>query len=247
MKNLVLCGFMGTGKTKLGRALAKRFSLPFVDIDEEIKKKTGMDIARIFFEKGEAFFRDIEEEFVREYGQREGMIISIGGGALQRERNVEILKNNGFLVCLFASPKAILHRLKNDQTRPLLQVENKLERIETLLKTRFKNYLKADAFLDTSYMSISLSLSYLESLLCYLTKPKRDLQLNKTEDRWVLSAVGEEELLRKLIKDRDISVRFTSAVRLYKKGLPLEELKPGRNLFLKWLKEEAKDGENRTG
>lgn len=241
MKNLVLCGFMGTGKTHLGKALAKQFFLPFVDIDEEIEKKMGMSIPGIFQEKGEAFFRDIEEALIGEYGRKERIIISVGGGALQREKNLETLKSNGFLICLLASPKAILQRLRNDQTRPLLQGENKLGRIETLLRTRFGNYLKADAFLDTSYKSISKCLSYLGRLLSLLTQEEEDLDWEKPQDRWVLSAIGGEEVLLRLLKDPEISVRITSAVRLYKKGVSLKELKTGRNLFLKWLKE-VKDG-----
>lgn len=231
---------MGTGKTSLGKALARHFFLPFVDIDEEIEKRMGMDIHRIFVEKGETFFRDIEEALIREYGQKEGMVISVGGGALQRETNLEALKEKGFLICLLASPKAILQRLKDDETRPLLKAENRLERIEELLRNRFPNYLKADAFLDTSYKSISRCLSYLTRFL-YVLRGGETIRWEKPEDRWVLSVIGDEEVLRHLLNDPEVSVRLTSAVRLWKKGIPLlEELKAGKNIFLKWLREEMR-------
>lgn len=234
---------MGTGKTTLGKALARSFSLPFVDIDEEIEKRTGMTIPQIFAEKGEPFFRDTEGALIREYGVGEGLIISLGGGALQRESNLNILKEKGFLVCLLASPRAILNRLRNDETRPLLQEEDRLGRIEKLLRARFPNYLKADAFLDTSYKSISECLGYLTRLLSSLSPRDREsLQLESATDRWVIASLEEEEgNLLQLLDDPDISVRLTSAVRLWKRGVPLKSLRRGRNIFLRWLLEEVND------
>ncbi len=240
MRNIVLCGFMGTGKTSLGKALALKFSLPFLDIDEEIERKTNMSIPRIFLEKGEPFFRDMEEATIKEYGEKEGMIISVGGGALQRESNRDILKRKCFLVCLLASPKAILRRLRDDETRPLLQGEDKLKRIENLLKARFPNYLEADAFLDTSYKSISQCLGYLTRLFLFLSKSGENLNWEKPQDRWVISATEERErILLPLLRDPDVSVRLTSAIRLMKKGISLKGLLRGRNLFLRWLAEGA--------
>lgn len=229
---------MGTGKTSLGKALAEKFSLPLVDIDEEIEERIGMSISRIFTEKGEPFFRDMEEEIIREHKEREGIIISVGGGALQRETNLNMLKEKGFLICLLASPRAILSRLRNDETRPLLQEGDKLERIKKLLRTRFPNYLKADAFLDTSYKSIAHCLGYLTRLLYCLFRGERP-DWKKPEDRWVISALEkEDQILHRFLEDPDASVRLTSAVRLWKRGVPLKTLKKGRNIFLKWLAEE---------
>ncbi|MBC7327123.1 AAA family ATPase [bacterium] len=242
MRNIVLCGFMGTGKTQLGKALAQRLGLPFVDIDGEIERTTGMKIADIFEKMGEPFFRDLEEKLLREYGSKSGQIISVGGGALQRESNITSLRQNGFLVCLFAKPQVILRRLRDDDTRPLLKSEDKLERIESLLRLRFTNYLKADAFLDTSYKTIALCLDYLSSLTSLLYEGKIPLDFQKAPHRWAFCALEQNhEKLFQFLSDPDVSVRFTSAVKLWKSRIPIEtkHFKTGRNIFLKWLLEEV--------
>lgn len=242
MRNLVLCGFMGTGKTTIGKALTTKSSLPFIDIDEEIEKRTGMKIVDIFARMGEQFFRDLEEEMIREFSREEGRIIAVGGGALQRESNLLALKERGFLLCLLSTPRVILRRLKNDETRPLLKGEgNKLQRIEALLRKRFPNYLKADAFLDTSYMTIYDSVKYAGRLLDYL-KEKVVLSDQTPEDRWVKSAFEEKgEELKNLLRVEDVSVSLTAAARLWKNNFPLEWkiLRRKRNIFMKWLREEV--------
>ncbi|MGB9876543.1 MAG: shikimate kinase [bacterium] len=240
-KNLVLCGFMGCGKTSIGKSLSTISSLPFVDIDEEIEKRMGMTISSIFMEKGEQYFRDLEEAMIKEFSREEGIIIAVGGGALQRESNLQSLKERGFLLCLLATPKVILRRLKGDETRPLLKgSEDKLEKIENLLRKRFPNYLKADAFLDTSFKSLRESLGYAKLLLDCLEKGVTPSN-STPEGKWVISALTERgEDLYSLLIEKEVSTKLTSAVRLYKKGYPLDFHKlRSRNLFLKWLKEEV--------
>jgi len=241
VRNLVLCGFMGTGKTTIGKALAKMHSLPFVDIDEEIEKRTGMKIVDIFSRMGEGHFRDLEEEMIREFSKEEGKIIAVGGGALQRESNLLALRENGFLLCLLATPKVILRRLRYDNTRPLLKGEDKLQRIESLLRKRFPNYLKADAFLDTSYMPIRDCVKYAGRLLYYL-KGEAILSDQAPEDRWVKSAFAEmEEELKSFLQNDNSSVSLTATVRLWKNNSPLDWriLRRKRNIFFKWLMEEV--------
>ena len=241
MRNLVLCGFMGTGKTTIGKALAKMHSLPFVDIDEEIEKRRGMKIVDIFSRMGEGHFRDLEEEMIREFSKEEGKIIAVGGGALQRESNLLALRENGFLLCLLATPKVILRRLRYDDTRPLLKGEDKLQRIESLLRKRFPNYLKADAFLDTSYMPVRDCVKYAGRLLDYL-KGEAILSDQTSEDRWVKSAFAEkEEELKSFLQDDNSSVSLTATVRLWKNNSPLDWkiLRRKRNIFFKWLIEEV--------
>jgi shikimate kinase len=232
---------MGTGKTKIGKALASIHSLPFVDVDEEIEKRTRMKIVDIFSRMGEGHFRDLEEEMIREASREEGKIIAVGGGALQRESNLLALRENGFLLCLLSTPKVILRRLRYDDTRPLLKGEDKLQRIESLLRKRFPNYLKADAFLDTSYMSIRDCVKYVGRLLDYL-KGEAILPDQKPEDRWVKSAFEEkEEELKSLVQDNNASVSLTATVRLWKNNSPLDwkMLQRKRNIFFKWLMEEV--------
>ena len=243
-KNLVLCGFMGCGKTSIGKSLSTISSLPFVDIDEEIEKRMGMTISSIFMEKGEQYFRDLEEAMIKEFSREEGIIIAVGGGALQRESNLQSLKEKGFLLCLLAIPKVIFRRLKGDETRPLLKgSEDKLEKIENLLRKRFPNYLKADAFLDTSFKSLRESLGYAKLLLDCLEKGVTPSN-STPEGKWVISALTERgEDLYSLLIEKEVSTKLTSAVRLYKKGYPLDFHKlRSRNLFLKWLKEEVLKG-----
>ncbi|MGB9607367.1 MAG: shikimate kinase [bacterium] len=243
-KNLVLCGFMGCGKTSIGKSLSTISSLPFVDIDEEIEKRMGMTISSIFMEKGEQYFRDLEEAMIKEFSREEGIIIAVGGGALQRESNLQSLKERGFLLCLLATPKVIFRRLKGDETRPLLKgSEDKLEKIENLLRKRFPNYLKADAFLDTSFKSLRESLGYAKLLLDCLEKGVTPSN-STPEGKWVISALTERgEDLYSLLIEKEVSTKLTSAVRLYKKGYPLDFHKlRSRNLFLKWLKEEVLKG-----
>ncbi|MGC8843285.1 MAG: shikimate kinase, partial [bacterium] len=165
----------------------------------------------------------------------------VGGGALQRESNLQSLKEKGFLLCLLAIPKVIFRRLKGDETRPLLKgSEDKLEKIENLLRKRFPNYLKADAFLDTSFKSLRESLGYAKLLLDCLEKGVTPSN-STPEGKWVISALTERgEDLYSLLIEKEVSTKLTSAVRLYKKGYPLDFHKlRSRNLFLKWLKEEV--------
>lgn len=232
---------MGTGKTTIGKALASIHSLPFVDIDDEIERRTGMKIVDIFSRMGEGHFRDLEEEMIREFSKEEGGIIAVGGGALQRESNLLALREKGFLLCLLSTPKVILRRLKYDDTRPLLKGEDKLQRIESLLRKRFPNYLKADAFLDTSYMSIRDCVKYVGRLLDYL-KGEAIPSGQTPEVRWVKSAFEEKkEELKSLLQDNNASVSLTAAVRLWKKDFSVERkmLRKKRNIFFKWLMEEV--------
>lgn len=150
MKNIVLIGFMGTGKTSVGKAIAKKLGFEFVDVDEVIEKTTGMDIAEIFSRFGESRFRDIEAETIKLITQKKGQVIATGGGVVLRDENMERLKENGVIFCLQASENVIFERVKGTKNRPLLQVENPEKRIKELLQQRMPLYEKADFLVDTS-------------------------------------------------------------------------------------------------
>ena len=108
-RNVVLCGFMGSGKTTVGRLLAKRTGLPFVDMDDYIEEKAGMAVSEIFKRHGEAYFRDLEHEASKELASRDGCIISAGGGTLVYQRNVGVLSESCRIVLLDAPLRAEAH------------------------------------------------------------------------------------------------------------------------------------------
>ncbi len=149
MKNIVLTGFMGTGKTEVGRELARVLGWRVIDVDDEIVKAQGMSINEIFGRFGEQAFRDMETEMIKEVSQNRNVIISTGGGAVLRQENMDILKDKGVVVCLDAAPETIFRRTSRNNERPLLKVENPLGRIRELLEARRPFYQKADITIDT--------------------------------------------------------------------------------------------------
>lgn len=149
MKNIVLIGFMGAGKTSVGKVIAKKLGFEFVDVDEVIEKATGMEISEIFSKFGESRFRDIEEEMIKLITQKKRQVIATGGGVVLRDKNMKRLKKDGVIFCLKASENVIFERLKQTTNRPLLQVENPEERIKELLQKRMPLYEKADFIIDT--------------------------------------------------------------------------------------------------
>jgi shikimate kinase len=149
MKNIVLTGFMGAGKTAVGRELSHLLGWKIIDVDEEIVKAQGMTINELFGKFGEAGFRDIETEMIRKVSRNRNVIISTGGGAVLRQENMDILREHGTIVCLWASADTVFKRTNSNSERPLLRVENPRRRIEELLEYRRPFYEKADMVLDT--------------------------------------------------------------------------------------------------
>ncbi|MBN1573932.1 MAG: shikimate kinase [Deltaproteobacteria bacterium] len=148
-KNVVLVGFMGTGKSRVGSILARKMRRRFIDLDDEIVRQSGISIKEIFDRYGEDRFRELESEAVRRVSSMEDLVISTGGGVLIREENVEMLKQNGVLVCLEASAGEILRRVGGRTHRPLLNVEDKIGAIEEKIEERRRFYAFADLSVDT--------------------------------------------------------------------------------------------------
>jgi shikimate kinase len=153
MKNIVLAGFMGTGKTAVSTELARLTGYNNVDIDEEIEKTAGMSIPDIFEKFGEPHFRDLETEEIKKVCKGRNLIISLGGGAVMRDENMQAVREGGIIVCLVAEPETILQRTGNDTNRPLLQVEDPLKKINDLLNLRKPFYERADVMVQTDSKS----------------------------------------------------------------------------------------------
>ncbi len=134
--NLVLTGFMGTGKTAVGRRLAETLHVTFHDADAAIARRAGRSVADLFAGEGEAAFRKLESEVVSELSAQDRVVIATGGGALIDSENRENLQRKGLLVCLTAKTGTLLERLKDDMTRPLLQGEALPQKIDRLMKER---------------------------------------------------------------------------------------------------------------
>lgn len=138
--NIILTGFMGTGKTAVGRHLAEHLKIPFLDVDAAIAKRAGKPIARIFAEEGESAFRELESRAISELAAQDCAVIATGGGALIDPRNRAVLERSGLLVCLTARMGTLLERLKDDVTRPLLADEDLPDKMDRLMKERESLY-----------------------------------------------------------------------------------------------------------
>ncbi|MGA1861338.1 shikimate kinase [Deferribacter thermophilus] len=163
--NIYLIGFMGTGKTTVGKLLAERLNKRFSDLDDLIVQKAEKSIADIFREDGEEEFRRLETEVLKTVNELDDYVIATGGGVLTTGGNYEIMKSNGVLITLAASPEAIYERLKNDNTRPLLVVDNVLDEIKRLLFERAPLYIKADYIVDTTERAVE---EIVEEIIGYL-------------------------------------------------------------------------------
>jgi shikimate kinase len=148
-KTIVLTGFMGTGKSQVGRVLAEKLGYVFIDIDARIEAEQKKTISEIFEGEGEACFRDMEADMIRRIADMEGAVIATGGGAILREDNLVNLTRKGVIVCLTASPETIFNRTVASKERPLLRTEDPLATIRQLLSSRKAHYEKAGIMIDT--------------------------------------------------------------------------------------------------
>lgn len=152
-RSVILAGFMGTGKSTVGRLLSRRLGLGFLDLDELIEKEAGMPVKDIFSAFGEAGFRDLESKAVKRLSSGElglELVVSTGGGAVIREENRTLLRGFGTLVCLKATPEEILRRVGNRPERPLLFGPDRQEKLDALLSERKIAYSDCDFEVDTT-------------------------------------------------------------------------------------------------
>jgi shikimate kinase len=140
--NIILTGFMATGKTTVGKLLAEKLGYAYVDTGELIVERSGQTVAEIFREKGESAFREMEAAVSRELGDKEGLVISTGGHLMLDAANADALSKRGRVFCLVATPQEILQRVQNDKDvkRPLLEAPNPIQRIVELMRQREEDY-----------------------------------------------------------------------------------------------------------
>jgi len=153
MKNIYLTGFMGTGKTTVGKILARKLGKEFIETDALIEQEQGKKIVDIFSDKGEGYFRGLENRLIKELASKKDLVISCGGGLICNEVNLELLKKTGVVFSLMARSEVIYERTKKYTHRPLLNVDKPLEKIEELLEKRKPYYLKAHYVIDTEDFS----------------------------------------------------------------------------------------------
>lgn len=144
---------MGAGKTTVGRILARMLGYKYVDADEIVEERTGKAITEIFSERGEDFFRDLETRAIRFITESGGQVVATGGGAVMREENRNLMEAGGVTVYLKTPAHVIWDRVKDSESRPLLQVEDPHGTIERLLEERIPAYESAGIIVDTENLS----------------------------------------------------------------------------------------------
>lgn len=154
IRNIALAGFMGVGKSSVGRLVAADLQFEFVDTDEVIESRTGVTIPEIFAQHGEAAFRKFECDLVAEMAGWTGKVISTGGGLVVDPANLASLKAHSLVVCLWATPDTIYQRTRHQTHRPLLQAPDPLVKIRELLAVREAAYKQSDVLVNTEQRSI---------------------------------------------------------------------------------------------
>ena len=153
-QHIFFTGFMASGKSRTGRAMAERLGRPFIDTDAVIVERAGKSISEIFETEGEAKFREMESEVIAEIARNENpQVVSLGGGALNREENLKVIRESGTIIRLWAKPEILSERIGRKNTRPLLanlSDEERLEKIKVMLKEREKNYAHADFSVEST-------------------------------------------------------------------------------------------------
>ena len=152
--NIILIGFMGSGKTTIGRKLAVRLGYRFVDMDRFIEEEQQCKISQIFEERGEGAFRSLETELLNRLVRAENSVISTGGGVVTVEGNMAIIRSIGVSIYLKAGIEKIFERVSRNNKRPLLQTENPLQTIQDMMEKREGIYSQADHIIDTNSLSM---------------------------------------------------------------------------------------------
>lgn len=153
---IIFVGLPGSGKTTIGRQLARRLGLPFVDSDHVIEQRLGCSIREFFAREGEDCFRDVEQQVLDDLSNQHDGVISTGGGAVLRETNRRHLHERGQVIYLRSTPEDVFRRVRHDSSRPLLQVDDPLKRLRDLYDQRDPLYREAAHFvIETGRPSVA--------------------------------------------------------------------------------------------
>lgn len=173
--NIILIGFMGSGKSSVGKLLAKELNFEFIDTDEEIEKANNLKISKLFKDFGEEYFRELETSYLKKLlHHKKYSILSTGGGLPLRECNVKILREFGVVVYLKATKDTIVNRVRDDNSRPLLAIDDLEERVERLLRSRESCYTAAAHLeINTDDKSFSAIISEILEQYYLITKGRK--------------------------------------------------------------------------
>lgn len=151
--NIYLAGFMGTGKSTIGRELARILGRKYIDVDSELEQQFGGTIASLFAHYGESWFREHERAYCLEVAKLNNRVVAAGGGALLNEEVFQAFQESGLLLCLYARRECLLERLSRSDRRPLLKGDNMEEKVDTLLAQRQQLYDRIRIHVDTSNLT----------------------------------------------------------------------------------------------
>jgi shikimate kinase len=152
--NLYLVGFMGVGKSAIGRRVARELDFTFIDSDHQIEKEQGKPIPKIFEERGETYFRKLERDFIEKGHPSNACVVSCGGGLVIQPGMKDLLKQKGIVICLFASAETIIERTSRNNNRPLLNVPDPAAKVRALLAEREPVYMDSGSCITTEGRTI---------------------------------------------------------------------------------------------
>jgi 3-phosphoshikimate 1-carboxyvinyltransferase len=218
-KNIVLIGFMGSGKTTISRLLAKKLQLELVETDDEIIKRSGLkSVNEIFEKKGEAFFRELEKEVISEYADKSNHIISCGGGVIENPENIKALKENSKLIFLSASFETITGRIKNQLIRPLFKDAEKAKELYTRRLPIYKSY--SDITIETDNLTPEQIVKAIENSLqiktCLVVKGNDSPSLSPAMHSAAYKALGidsEYTFQVKQVKPEELAIAIQNELR----------------------------------
>ena len=173
MKNIILVGFMGSGKTTIAFELSHRLGMKYISTDDLIEKREKRTINEIFTKKGEDYFRGAEALAVRDACSMENVIIDLGGGAVIRDENWENIRASGVAICLTADENTIMERTKKYKHRPLLNTEDPKQKIRNLMAKRALFYAKADHCVDTGKLTVKQAVEKIAGIVEGYSKKAR--------------------------------------------------------------------------